>query len=61
MSAPDTNVDRQKRRHKIPLLGMGGVIAFAFVLLAGLVVWLSAGTDEAPDAGVAGATEMTPD
>lgn len=29
MSAPDTNIDRQKRRHRGPLVGMAAVILFA--------------------------------
>ncbi|MFW8636807.1 hypothetical protein [Cribrihabitans pelagius] len=33
MSAPDTNVERQKKNHKPPLLGIGAVVIFALVLL----------------------------
>lgn len=46
MSAPDTNVKRQKKRHKIPLWGMIASVAFAVVLLVGLILWLSAGGNE---------------
>jgi hypothetical protein len=42
MSAPDTNIDKQTDDHKSPLLGMGAAVAFAGVLLLGLMVWLSA-------------------
>lgn len=44
MSAPQTNIDRQKKRHRGPLLGIGAVVAFALALLLGLSVWL---TDDA--------------
>ncbi|MFD1914328.1 hypothetical protein [Halodurantibacterium flavum] len=37
MSAPDTNLNKQKRRHIVPLVGMG-VIAVIFVFLI-LVYW----------------------
>lgn len=44
MSAPQTNIDRQKKRHRGPLLGIGAVVAFALALLLALSVWL---TDDA--------------
>lgn len=44
MSAPQTNIDRQKKRHRGPLLGIGAVVTFALALLLGLSVWL---TDDA--------------
>lgn len=46
MSAPDTNVDRQKRRHAGPLVGMAVVVIFALALLFGLYVWLTAEAEE---------------
>ncbi|MGR3271287.1 hypothetical protein DU478_04705 [Thalassococcus profundi] len=39
MSAPDTNVKKQEKAHKPSLLGIKGVLVFAGVLLAGLIVW----------------------
>ena len=33
MSAPQTNLDKQKRRHRGPLIGMIVVVAFALTLL----------------------------
>lgn len=43
MSAPDdTNVEKQADKHRPALLGMGGVVAFAAVLLVGLIVYLTA-------------------
>lgn len=41
MSAPDTNVEREEQKHKTPLLGIGGSILWAGVLLVGLIVWIS--------------------
>lgn len=41
MSAPNTNVKKQERRHKFPLIGMAWMIAWAAVLLVGLVIYLS--------------------
>ncbi len=32
MSAPQTNLERQKRRHRGPLIGMIAVVAFALLL-----------------------------
>ncbi|MGR3756706.1 MAG: hypothetical protein ACU0AT_05700 [Tranquillimonas sp.] len=34
MSAPRTNIKKQERRHKVPLIGMVIVVGFALVLLA---------------------------
>lgn len=33
MSAPDTNIERQEKRHKPALLGMGGAVAFGAIML----------------------------
>ncbi len=41
MSAPDTNVEEQKKKHKTALLGIRGVMGFAGVLLLGLILWLA--------------------
>lgn len=45
MSAPNTNVERQKRNHAGPLVGMLSVVIFAVV---GLVWWLGSESAEAP-------------
>lgn len=39
MSAPNTNVEKQKRRHKAPLVGMRAILIYAAILLIGLVTW----------------------
>ncbi|WP_375263403.1 hypothetical protein [Palleronia sp.] len=40
MSPPDTNTEKQKRRHKGPLMGLAGVITWALVLLALLAIYV---------------------
>lgn len=41
MSAPQTDPEKQKKRHKTPLLGMGGMVIWAGVLLVLLIVFLA--------------------
>lgn len=41
MSAPDTNVKKQEKQHKVPLVGMVWSVVWAAILLIGLLVWLS--------------------
>lgn len=50
MSAPRTNLDKQEKQHRGPLRGMALVVIFALVLLGGLALWTTSGSD-----GVAGA------
>ncbi|RVV98793.1 hypothetical protein EKE94_07800 [Mesobaculum littorinae] len=66
MSAPHTDVERQEKRHRFPLMGMGGVVLFAILLLVLWIAWLAlAGND--PDTaeqqidGRTGAVEMQED
>lgn len=47
MSAPDTNIKKQERRHKAPLLGMKGVVVFAALCLIALVFYTVLQTDDA--------------
>ena len=49
MSAPKTDLEKQKRQHKAPLLGMRAVVLWALVLLALLVVFYVV-RGNAPDA-----------
>ncbi len=49
MSAPDTNVEKQARRHKTPLLGIAGSLIFAGVAAAVIVVFLVGYSSEAED------------
>lgn len=39
MSAPDTNIDKQVRRHRGPLFGIAIATAFAGILFALLTGW----------------------
>ncbi len=41
MSAPNTDVENEERKHKPALLGIKGAMIFAGALLLGLVTWLS--------------------
>lgn len=59
MSAPDTNIEKQKEKHATPLFGIGGVVAFAGVLLLGLLVWLSATGNEPGTGETAGGSATT--
>ncbi|WP_371154220.1 hypothetical protein [Jannaschia sp. 2305UL9-9] len=49
MSAPDTNLDRQKKRHAGPLIGIGAGVIFAIILIFAYVTYLAepAGEGEA--------------
>lgn len=37
MSPPDTNVERQKRRHRPVLIGIGAVVLFALIVMLAMV------------------------
>ena len=41
MSAPNTNLDKQKRWHRGPLVGMAAVLCFVAVLLTAYLVFLA--------------------
>ncbi|MBF9036634.1 hypothetical protein HKCCE2091_20555 [Rhodobacterales bacterium HKCCE2091] len=48
MSAPDTDVEKQERRHKPVLVVLRGLIAAAVIALLGYVVWsMTSGGPEA--------------
>lgn len=55
MSAPETNTEKQKKRHKTPLQGMIWVVAFALILLAALVIYVSFSGNEPGDGQPVGA------
>lgn len=46
MSAPDTNIEKQKRRHRGPLIGMAVVVIFALGLI---LFWLMDEVDNGAD------------
>ena len=49
MSSPDTNTQKQARRHRGPLIGIAGAAVFAFIIA---VVWVGGfmGDDATGDA-----------
>ena len=47
MSAPETNVEKQTRRHRGPLVGIAVAIVLAVAAL--VVVSMLSGTDEVPE------------
>ncbi|MBJ6370010.1 hypothetical protein [Sedimentitalea arenosa] len=58
MSAPQTNIEKQERRHKGPLIGVGLAVVVAIV---GYVVWQSTFEAEQPGpAGVTGTEQAAP-
>ncbi|WP_424932556.1 hypothetical protein [Amaricoccus macauensis] len=54
MSAPDTDLEKQKKRHAVPLAGMVAVIAIAILGLVFLISFFTKepGADEEPAAEV---------
>ena len=48
MSAPETNVEKQERRHKPALLGILAAVVFAVIAIAGVAIFgLPASENEA--------------
>lgn len=58
MSAPDTNIEKQQRRHAGPLTGMTVAVVFAGLLLVGLIGWTvyNAGVPEGSETQIDGRT-----
>lgn len=46
MSAPDTNIEKQTKRHKFPLVGMGGVVLLVGALFMGFLAWTFSQADD---------------
>ena len=63
MSAPQTNLDTQERRHSGPITGIRAGLVFAGVLLVALIVWTVYNGDAPRDAttidGRTGAVEQS--
>ena len=55
MSAPDTNVDTQAKRHRGPIVGIVTVLTFAAVLFVAFLAWSAdpVGEETAPPAAAA--------
>jgi hypothetical protein len=45
MSAPNTDPEKQKRGHRVPLIGMGVAAVFGVVLI---IFWLFGAAEDAP-------------
>ncbi len=63
MSAPDTNVEEQKHRHRPTLMILWGVLAMTGALALALLVWVFAQSDgpTTPEARIDGRTgEVVP-
>ncbi len=58
MSPPDTNLEKQAKRHKGPLGGMALVAVFVVIITIAFAIWLMMGSDgpEGADAQVDGRT-----
>ncbi len=52
MSAPNTNVETQTRRHNVPLTGMTLAVCFAGAMLVALIGWTVFNGDTPRDASV---------
>ena len=52
-----TNIEKQTKRHRFPLLGMGGAVGAAAVLFIGFVIWTVA-QEDAPATGVPAAVTV---
>ena len=50
MSAPDTNLEKQEKRHAGPLIGMAGGVILAIVLIVAMLFFL-VGDGDAPREG----------
>ena len=59
MSAPHTDPEKQKKRHRFPLLGMRAVIIWALVLLALLAVFVTVRGNAPDEEGVEAGMEDT--
>lgn len=56
MAPHDTNVTREARKHRVPLIGMGLCVV---VVLLGFIWWLTAATDGQDDRPALEATPPT--
>lgn len=49
MSAPNTNLEKQEKRHAGPLIGITAGIAFVAVILLGYIFFIATPADDTPD------------
>ena len=50
MSAPNTNVEKQSRRHAGPIIGMAAGLAFVVIILIAYFFWIASPSTEEPTA-----------
>lgn len=49
MSAPETNVDKQKKRHAGPIIGISAGLVFVAIILVAYLVYTSSPSTEGDD------------
>lgn len=57
MSAPNTDVSRQAKKHWVPLVGIAAVLVFVGVILVSWLVWEGGQAQQSDVQGVPAATE----
>jgi hypothetical protein len=60
MSPPDTNVEKQKRRHRPALIGIGAVLLFALIVMIALVFNVTDGERPETPQAAPDQTDMAP-
>ncbi|WP_372893847.1 hypothetical protein [Rhodosalinus sp.] len=61
MSPPDTNVEREKRRHRPALIGIGAVLLFALIVMFALAVSTTDGERPETPQATPDATDVAPE
>ncbi len=59
MSAPDTNVDKQAKRHAGPIIGIAAGIVLAILLLVVYLFYIATPADDTPDNTPTGEAAVT--
>lgn len=49
MSAPDTNLEKQKRRHVGPIIGISAGLVFVTIILVAYLFFIASPEDNTPD------------
>ncbi|RBI84531.1 hypothetical protein DRV85_11255 [Rhodosalinus halophilus] len=60
MSPPDTNLEREKRRHRPALIGIGAVLVFALIVVFALAVTVTDGERPEQPQAAPDATDTAP-
>lgn len=61
MSAPDTNVSKQERKHRPSLFGIKGALIFVIILTVGFMVFNATQAPDPDAAAEEGATSVAPE